>query len=78
MDSHGGLRDGAARAVGDADQVPLIEMIKHGLSDGFDARMQALLHVAPTVRRNPLELSAGDVDGAGRPVLPMATSSWPS
>ena len=38
--------------------------IKAGSSDGLDDKMQALLHIARTVRRNPLELTAADVAAA--------------
>ena len=38
--------------------------IKLGSSEGFDDKMRALLHVARTVRRDPLELTAADVAAA--------------
>ena len=54
-----------------------IDVIKLGSSDGFDAKMQALLHIARTVRRDPLELTADRRRGGdATPARPMPTSSW--
>jgi len=47
-----------------ADQLPLVDAIKIGSSEGFDPKMQALLHIARTVRREPRELTATDVQAA--------------
>ena len=44
--------------------MPLIDVIKVGSSDGLDDKMQALLHIARTVRREPRELTADDVAAA--------------
>jgi len=41
--------------------VPLVDALKQGSSDGFDDKMQALLHIARTVRREPRELTAAEV-----------------
>jgi len=41
-----------------------VETIKLGSSDGFDDKMQALLHIARTVRRDPRDLAGTDVEAA--------------
>ena len=41
--------------------MPLIDVIKLGCSDGLDAKMQALVHISRTVRRD-----ARDADGGRR------------
>ena len=63
MDSHGAFasalleRSGSgAPATGRRDQA--------GVADGFDPKMQALMHIARTVRREPLDLTAADVAAA--------------
>jgi uncharacterized peroxidase-related enzyme len=64
MDSHGAFANALLERSGTTERAPLIEVIKDGASDGFDPRMQALLHVARTVRRDPLDLTASDVQVA--------------
>jgi uncharacterized peroxidase-related enzyme len=64
MDSHGAFAGALLEKAGATDRLPLIDQIKQGSSDGFDDKMQALLHISRTVRRNPLELTAADVDAA--------------
>ena len=49
---------------GDAHLAPLLDELKIGSLEPFDPKMRALLHIAATVRRNPLELAAGDVEAA--------------
>ena len=44
--------------------MPVIDDIKAGSSEGLDPKMQALLHIARTVRRQPLDLTADDVAAA--------------
>ena len=44
--------------------MPLIDVIKVGSSDGLDAKMQALLHISRTVRGEPRDLTAADVEAA--------------
>ena len=39
-------------------------MVKVGSSEGFDDKMRALLHIARTVRREPRDLTADDIDAA--------------
>jgi uncharacterized peroxidase-related enzyme len=64
MDSHGAFASALLEVNGAPDRVPLIDEIKVGSSDGFDAKMQALLHIARTVRGEPRELTAADVEAA--------------
>jgi uncharacterized peroxidase-related enzyme len=64
MDSHGAFANALLERSGTTERAPLIEVIKDGASDGFDPRMQALLHIARTVRRDPLDLTASDVQAA--------------
>src|SRR4249919_1072125 len=55
MDSHGAFATALLELDGDAERTALIDVIKVGSSDGLSAKMQALLHVARTVRREPRE-----------------------
>lgn len=64
MDSHGAFATALLETTGAPELVPLIDSIKLGSSDGFDAKMRALLHIARTVRRDPRELTAADVGAA--------------
>jgi len=64
MDSHGAFASALLERSDAADQLPLVDAIKIGSSDGFDPKMQALLHIARTVRREPRELTALDVQAA--------------
>jgi len=64
MDSHGAFATALLETTGATDLIPIVDEIKTGSSDGLDAKMQALLHVSRTVRRNPLELTAADIEAA--------------
>jgi uncharacterized peroxidase-related enzyme len=64
MDSHGAFAAALLDKSGSADLMPLIDIAKAGSSAGFDAKMQALLHVARTVRHDPLALTEADVAAA--------------
>ena len=64
MDSHGAFATALLETTGATELIPLVDGIKAGSSDGLDDKMQALLDVARTVRRNPLELTAADVASA--------------
>jgi uncharacterized peroxidase-related enzyme len=64
MDSHGAFANALLERSGDTEAVPLIDVIKIGSSDGLDPKMEALLHIARTVRRAPRELTAADVAAA--------------
>ena len=64
MDSHGAFATALLERAGAAERVPLVDTIKLGSSDGFDDKMQALLHIARTVRGEPRDLAAADVAAA--------------
>jgi uncharacterized peroxidase-related enzyme len=64
MDSHGAFASALLEVSGATHRAPLVETIKLGSSDGFDDKMQALLHIARTVRRDPRELTLADVETA--------------
>lgn len=64
MDSHGAFATALLEKSGDTGRVAVIETIKLGSSDGLDDKMRALMHIARTVQRAPLELTAADVDAA--------------
>jgi uncharacterized peroxidase-related enzyme len=64
MDSHGSFASALLERSGAADLVPLVDVIKHGSSEGLDAKMSALLHIARTVRGEPRDLTAEDVAAA--------------
>jgi uncharacterized peroxidase-related enzyme len=64
MDSHAAHAHALLEQTGAAELAPLIDAVKLGASDGFDPRMQALLHIARTVRREPRDLTAADVETA--------------
>ncbi|HEY7024979.1 MAG TPA: carboxymuconolactone decarboxylase family protein [Candidatus Limnocylindrales bacterium] len=64
MDSHAAHATAVMEREGGLDQVALLDTLKTGSSDGFDPKMQALLHIARTVRRDPRALSRADTDTA--------------
>jgi uncharacterized peroxidase-related enzyme len=64
MDSHAAHAHALLERDGRHDAKPLTDILKRGSSEGFDAKMQTLLHIARTVRSDPLQLSAEDVDAA--------------
>jgi AhpD family alkylhydroperoxidase len=64
MDSHGAFVAALLEKDGAHELMPLIDTAKAGSSDGFDPKMQALLHIARTVRRDALALSDADVNAA--------------
>ena len=66
MDSHGAFASALLERSEAVELLPLVDEIKNGSSDGFDPKMQALLHIARTVRREPLDLTAADVAAARR------------
>lgn len=57
MDSHGAFATALLEATGSTQLASLVHEIKRGSSDGFDDKMQALLHIARTVRREPRDLT---------------------
>jgi uncharacterized peroxidase-related enzyme len=64
MDSHGAFAGALLERGGATERLPLIDVVKVGSSDGFDDKMRALLHIARTVRREPRDLTAEDVEAA--------------
>jgi uncharacterized peroxidase-related enzyme len=64
MDSHAAHATAVMELTGQTQQVPLLDVVKTGSSEGFDPKMQALLHIARTVRLNALDLTAADVEAA--------------
>ena len=59
------LRDApCSRPSGATDRLPLVDVLKIGSCEGFDAKMHALLHIARTVRREPRDLTADDIAAA--------------
>jgi len=64
MDSHAAHATAVMEREGGLEQVALLDTLKIGSSDGFDPKMQALLHIARTVRRDPRALTQGETDAA--------------
>jgi uncharacterized peroxidase-related enzyme len=64
MDSHGAFASALIERSGGTEHLALVDEIKRGSSEGFDDKMRALLHVSRTVRRQPLDLTAADVEAA--------------
>jgi AhpD family alkylhydroperoxidase len=64
MDSHGAFASALLERSGATERLALVDAVKVGLSEGFDDKMRALLQIARTVRRQPLELTAADVADA--------------
>lgn len=64
MDSHAAFAGELLERSGETDAAPLLDGLKLGTVNGFDPKMRALLAIADTVRRNPLELTSADVEAA--------------
>ena len=64
MDSHGAFANALLERDGATGRAPLIDVVKVKSSEGFDAKMQALLHIARTVCDEPRDLTADDVAAA--------------
>ena len=64
MDSHGAFATAVMEHTGATERVPLIDTIKLGSSEGFDPKMQALLNISRTVRRDGRALTRADVEAA--------------
>jgi len=64
MDSHGAFATALLERSESVELIPVIDAIKQGSSDGLDPKMQALLHIARTVRGDARELSVADVAAA--------------
>jgi AhpD family alkylhydroperoxidase len=64
MDSHAAHANALLEQSGATERAPLLDTIKVGSSDGLDGKMQALLHIARTVRGDARDLTAADVASA--------------
>lgn len=64
MDSHGAFATALLERSGMTERAGLVDVLKQGSSEGFDPKMQALLHIARTVRGDPLRLGDADVQAA--------------
>jgi AhpD family alkylhydroperoxidase len=64
MDSHAAFAGELLERSGETDAAPLLDDLKLGTVGGFNPKMRALLAIADTVRRNPLELTSADVEAA--------------
>jgi uncharacterized peroxidase-related enzyme len=64
MDSHGAFASALLERGGATERLPLVDVVKLGSSEGFDDKMRALLHIARTVRREPRDLTAADIEAA--------------
>ena len=64
MDSHAAFANALLEKHGATGLAPVIDVVKSGSSDGLDAKMQALLHIARTVQRAPRGLRPRDVAAA--------------
>jgi uncharacterized peroxidase-related enzyme len=64
MDSHGAFATALLERSDEHDRIPIIDVIKQGSSEGLSPKMQALLHITRTVRREPRQLSTADVADA--------------
>jgi uncharacterized peroxidase-related enzyme len=64
MDSHGAFATALLETPGRTELAPLIDVIKLGGSEGLTPKMQALVHIARTVQREPRGLAEADVEKA--------------
>lgn len=64
MDSHAAHATAVLEHEGGTEAIPLLETLKVGSSEGFDPKMQALLHIARTVRANARQLTVHDTEAA--------------
>jgi len=64
MDSHAAFATALLEKSGTTELIPVLEGIKLGSSDGLGPKMQALLHIARTVQRQPLDLTSAEVQEA--------------
>jgi uncharacterized peroxidase-related enzyme len=64
MDSHGAFATALLESSGSPERISLIDDLKRGSTDAMDPKMQALVDIARTVRREPRELTESAVDAA--------------
>ena len=61
MDSHAAHANALIKRTGEFELAPALDRIKLGSTEGLDAKTAALIHIARTVGRAPLTLTAEDV-----------------
>ncbi len=64
MDSHAAHAAALIERSGPTELLPVLDELKHGSVDGLDDKMRALVQIASTVRREPRDLSAADIQRA--------------
>ena len=64
MDSHAAHAAALIERSGPTKLLPVLDELKHGSVDGLDSKMRALVQIASTVRREPRDLSAADIQRA--------------
>jgi AhpD family alkylhydroperoxidase len=64
MDTHKAFATAVMEREGNSELAPLLDEVLRGSSEGFDAKMRALLLISRTVRADPLALTAADVEAA--------------
>jgi uncharacterized peroxidase-related enzyme len=61
MDSHAAHATALLERDDAPDEIAKLDTLKEGASDGFDPKMQALLEIARTVRRDPRKLTQAEI-----------------
>ena len=64
MDSHAAHARALMEREGIVELAPMLDVVREGASDGLDAKMRALMHIARTVQAAPLRLTRADVEAA--------------
>ncbi len=64
MDSHAAHATAVLERAGEAADPDFLDAVKLGLSEGFEPKMAALVHIGRTVRESGLALTAQDVAAA--------------
>ena len=78
MDSHAAHATALIERDGDVDSIALLDTIKLGSSDGFDPKMQALLHDRADRATRPSGADGAQTRTLPAPPAPLTrTSSWP-
>lgn len=64
MDSHAEHATALLERDGDSSLIPMLDTLKRGSSDGFSAKMRALLEIARCVQRNARQVTPAQIEGA--------------
>ena len=64
MDSHGAFATELLRRGGERGAIDIVDGVKSGGSEGLDAKLRALLHIARTVQGRARDVSREDVERA--------------